>query len=189
MDPLPLESILKANPTMSDLVEKTIIFKPLALPFTDRATVELPYLTRNAFWTHLYIKLIDFDQVNQGGNVLVGAHSALGLFPPIYFTNRQFTNGWVPLPYPSPTRALHHRTLKVEVQTPETFEGILLVRALAVEDLFVDRLDDHLFVDELGDVQSQITYGPEGGHLYDRRNQQELLREVPGRRIHYSGVL
>jgi len=189
MNDLPLESILQANPTMTDVLEKTIIFKPSTLPFTDRATLELPPFSRNAYWTHLYIKLMDFDHVAQEGNVLVGAHSELGLFPPIYFTTRSFTNGWTPLAFPLPTRLLHHRTLKIEVQSTAPFEGILLVRALAVEDLYTDRLDDHVYVNELGEVESQILFGLDGGHLYDRRNQQDLLQDVPGRRIHYSGTL
>ena len=190
MDPLPIESILQVNPHLTDVVEKTILWKPSATLFTNRVEIALPSFTRNAYWTHLYIKLMDYDRVGLDGNVQVGAYSELGLFPPIYFTTRQFTNGWVPLAFPIPTDPLNHRTLKVIVQTPEPFEGILLIRALAVEGLYTDRLTDHVYVDELGEVQSQILFGLDGGHLYDRRNQQELLQGgAPDRRIHYSGEL
>ena len=190
MDNLPIESILQANPHLTDVVEKTIVFKPSALPFTNRAEMVLPTFTRNAYWTHMYIKLMDFERIGQDGNVQVGAYSELGLYPPIYFTTRSFTNGWVPLAFPIPTDPLNHRTLKVVVQTPEPFEGLLLLRALAVEALYSDRQTDHVYVNEMGEVESQILFGLDGGHLYDRRNQQELLEGGgPDRRIHYSGEL
>lgn len=190
MDNLPIESILRANPHLTDVVQKTILFKPSTTLFTNRVEIVLPSFTRNAFWTHLYIKLMDDELVGQDGNVQVGAYSEYGLYPPIYFTTRHFTNGWIPLAFPIPTDPLNHRTLKVVVQTPESFEGVLLLRALAVEDLYTDRLNDHVYVNELGDVESQILFGLDGGHLHDRRNQQELLEEGgQERRIHYSGEL
>jgi hypothetical protein len=191
MEPLPIESILQVNPHLDDVLEKTIVFKPLATPFVNQATLKLPSLPRNAFWTHLYVKLIDYEQGVHDGNVLVGAHWTLGLFPPLPLTAHPLTDRWVPLAFPLPTRPLRHHTLHVEVHSREPFEGFLVLRALAVEDLFDDKLDDHLYVDESGMVQFQITYGPEGdgGVLYERRNQQELLQGAPERRIHSAGVL
>lgn len=190
MDNLPIESILRANPHLTDVVQKTILFKPPTTLFNNRVEIVLPSFARNAYWTHLYIKLMNDELVDQEGNVQVGAYSEYGLYPPIYFTTRSFTNGWIPLAFPIPTDPLNHRTLKVVVQSPEPFEGVLLLRALAVETLYPDRLNDHVYVNELGDVESQILFGPDGGHLHDRRNQQELL-EGGGqdRRIHYSGEL
>ena len=188
--------------TAEDVTERSHIFTPTPELFANQACIVLPPQTsrdwllsrRTRHWTHLYVKVVGEDGVLATGDVTIRVRHKLGLFPDMKLVTRRLGDTWIPLSWPIPADELHHQVLEAVVTTDKPFEGGLLFRALSIKDLMGD-LRDHIYLDELGDIQCRYKQGGDGiGDFYDLWGVEGTRNLLPhaahrGRAIHYDGEL
>jgi len=194
----PVESILRVNPLIEDVVAASHVFKPPLTQFTDTCITSLPSHPRHS-WTHVSAKVFQADGEPVGDDLRVHVRlcirSTYGLFSDMVVLDQDVSphKAWIPLRWPIPAAPLSHHllVLLVTVTRPSgeegPFEGAARIRALSIDRLVESY--DQVCVNSMGGPHLWFVTGDVATDVYDLVTYPQLLPDNPRRVTHCEWTL